>query len=138
MLIVGLPFAVVAGWTLGAPAVRSAALGVTGNVDGTGGLGAAPARKGSTPDPMDGYTARPPRATAAPTMSLPAPVTPAGVVTTTVTVVATVPAPTMTTSPPPDYPQPPVPTPTSVDTPPVPTPTSASPSETPSPSVSGS
>ena len=134
LLIVGLPFAVVAGWTLGAPTVRSAALGVTGDVDGTGGLGAAPVRKGSTPDPV-----LPPRAAKAPADPVAAPPTPAGGVTTTVTVVASVPAPVATTTSPPQLTQPPVPTPTSIDnTPPVPTPTSESPSETPSPSASAS
>jgi hypothetical protein len=134
LVVVGLPFAVVAGWALGAPAARQAALGMTGMLDGTGALGAAPDRAGTTPAPTDGYQSRPPRATAAPATST-APSAPVNVVTTTVTVIATVTPPSATSSPPPLLTNPPVPTPTQiVDTPPVPTPTDASPSESPDPS----
>ncbi|MFC7528150.1 hypothetical protein [Actinoplanes sp. GCM10030250] len=139
LVIVGLPFAVVAGWALGSPSTFPTSLGVAGDTDGTGGLGAAPLRTTSTPgSPVshnDGYTARPPRATVAPTTTLPATVTPAGTVTTTVTVIATVTA-TGTTSPPPVLTMPPVPTPTQIiDTPPVPTPTSVPLSESADPST---
>ncbi|WP_127543623.1 hypothetical protein [Actinoplanes sp. OR16] len=142
LVIVGLPFAVVAGWALGAPAINAAALGLSGEPDGVGGLGAAPAPTSSTP--VGGYTARPPRATSLPATSTPPASAPsaAPAVTMTVTVVTSVPPPLVSASLPPLLTDPPVPTPTQITEDPDPSDAPPPPSETPAasltPSPSGS
>jgi hypothetical protein len=141
LVVVGLPFAIVTGWALGAPVITPGALGTASEPNGVGGLGAAPATSVPDQGSAGGYTAHPPRATTAPGSSAPATATSAGpAVTMTVTVTTSVPPPlVVTSSPPPLLTNPPVPTPTHIvddpdpsDTPP------AIPSETPSPSVSPS
>ncbi|MDI6103927.1 hypothetical protein QLQ12_35465 [Actinoplanes sp. NEAU-A12] len=134
-----MPFAVVAGWALGAPAAHPATLGATDSLDGVlgdGGLGSAP-QEAARPRDTAGYTARPPRATADPASSQPVPATGPSTVTSTVTVVAsaTAPSPTRTTDPP-LLTLPPVPTPTFVTEPPGPTETPPAPSATGSPASS--
>ncbi|PWK46762.1 hypothetical protein BC793_109333 [Actinoplanes xinjiangensis] len=113
LLVVGLPFAVVAGWALGAPTVRQATLGASGlggPLGGDGALGSAP---GSGHRPAGNSPARP-RPTADPASSQPVPATGPRTVTTTVTVVRTAgPShPVESTDPP--LTDPPVPTPTQV------------------------
>lgn len=119
LVAVGLPFAAVAGWALGAPAAQPASLGATdslGGVLGDGGLGPAP-RDVTTSRNTVGYTARPPRATAGPVSSQPVPVSGPSTVTTTVTVVTSEPPSPVQTTDPPLLTLPPVPTPTFVTDP---------------------
>jgi hypothetical protein len=113
LLVVGLPFAVVAGWALGAPTLREATLGASalgGPLGGNGAFGSAP---GSGHHP--GVSTTRPRATADPSGSLPAPATGPTVVTTTVTVIRTAdPSSPVESTDPPLLTNPPVPTPTQV------------------------
>lgn len=113
LVLVGLPFAVVAGWALGAPAVRQAALGATSDLGGDGAFGSAPG-SGHHAGAPGVSTARQPRATADPTGSMPVPATGPSTVTATVTVVRTAGPnkPVEKTDPP--LTDPPVPTPTQV------------------------
>jgi hypothetical protein len=131
LVVVGLPFAVVAGWALGAPAVGPATLGAADSLDGVhgdGGLGSAP--HGAAQSRDSGYTARPPRATADPASAQPVPVTGPSTVTSTVTVVATTTPSSAQTTDPPLLTLPPVPTPTFVTDPPMPSDTPPAPSAT--------
>ncbi|KHD72519.1 hypothetical protein MB27_39415 [Actinoplanes utahensis] len=134
MVIVGLPFAVVTGWALGAPAVRPAAFGGDGTLHGADRIGSAPRKTSPPRDSPAGYTARPPRSTAVPPRATVPAAVPSTVVTTvtTVTIVQSVPVPPASTTDPPLLTLPPVPTPTQVapsgpaETPPVPTATTTS------------
>jgi hypothetical protein len=111
LVVVGLPFAVVAGWALGAPALRQAALGAASDLGGDGAFGSAPG-SGHRPGVS---TARQPRATADPASSMPVPVTGPRTVTATVTVVRTAgPSYPVEKTDPPLLTDPPVPTPTQV------------------------
>lgn len=137
LVIVGLPFAVVAGWALGAPASRTAATGALAEPGGTGGLGAAPVTGVPVRDRASSRHRHSParaadRPTAPPATST-AVNTPAATV--TVTVVTSVPPPLVTSAPPPPLTDPPVPTPTHIVEPPSPSPTTETPSATPSRSV---
>ncbi|MEV0896813.1 hypothetical protein [Actinoplanes sp. NPDC049802] len=140
-MVLGLPFAVVAGWALGAPSARQTTLGAPngplgpGAIGGDGGLGAAPAETSPTRDRAPGYTARPPRVTADPLPASSVPAAGPSTVTAIVTVVqSATPAPAETTDPP--LTAPPVPTPTQPDQPASPSATPPSPSTTAAPSGS--
>jgi hypothetical protein len=139
LVAIGLPFAVVTGWALGAPAGRQTTLGaadIDGSVNGDGGLGSAPG--GTTParDGSDGYKTRPPRATADPVTSQPVPATGPSTVTAVVTVTRTA-VPSSPVQPAdPQLTNPPVPTPTQVSSPPDPSATPPVPTPTQSPSAS--
>ncbi|GAA0418859.1 hypothetical protein Aca07nite_05600 [Actinoplanes capillaceus] len=138
LVVLGLPFAVVAGWALGAPVARQAGLGAPdgpGAILGDGGLGAAPGGAAPTRDSAAGYTARPPRGTPDPVPSLSAPAAGPATVIATVTVVQSVPVPPVETTDPP-LTAPPVPTPTQPDPPPSPSATPSSPSASATPSAS--
>jgi hypothetical protein len=116
LVVVGLPFAVVAGWALGAPALRPATLGASGlgSPIGDGAFGSAPGA-GHRPAATAGYPARPPRATADPAGSQPVPATGPSTVTATVTVIRTAgPSFPVEKTDPPLLTNPPVPTPTQV------------------------
>lgn len=137
LVVVGLPFAVVAGWALGAPVVQPATLGAADSLDGVlgnGGLGSAP--HGAAQSRDSGYTARPPRATADPASTRPVPATGPSTVTSTVTIVATTTPSSAQTTDPPLLTLPPVPTPTFVTDPPVPSATPPVPSATDDPASS--
>ncbi|MEU8656612.1 hypothetical protein [Actinoplanes philippinensis] len=117
LLVVGLPFAVVTGWALGAPAVTQATLGASGlggPLGGDGALGSAPGAGNPGGPAAGGFTAGPPRATADPVHTKPAPTTGPSTVTATVTVTRTADPrfPVESTDPP--LTNPPVPTPTQV------------------------
>ncbi|WP_433792369.1 hypothetical protein [Actinoplanes sp. CA-252034] len=113
LLVLGLPFAVVAGWALGAPTVTQASLGASefgGPLGGDGALGSAP---GAGHHGGAGSTA--PRATADPADLKPTPATGPSTVTATVTVVRTAdPSFPVESTDPPLLTDPPVPTPTQV------------------------
>ncbi|MFD1371414.1 hypothetical protein [Actinoplanes sichuanensis] len=114
LLVVGLPFAVVAGWALGAPAAREATIGASGPGGPLGGDGALGSAPGHQPGGTAVAPARP-RTTADPTGS-PVPATGPSTVTATVTVVRTA-DPTrrpVESTDPPLLTNPPVPTPTKV------------------------
>ncbi|WP_430780615.1 hypothetical protein [Actinoplanes sp. G11-F43] len=136
-MVLGLPFAVVTGWALGAPSAQQATLDAHkgfGGLVGDGGIGSAPI--GSTPTRDTGYAGRPPRATADPVVSPTVPTVGPTIVTTTVTVIHSVPPQPTGTTGPPLLTDPPVPTPTMVTDPPSPSETPPSPSATSTPSVS--
>ncbi|BCY15189.1 hypothetical protein L3i22_102770 [Actinoplanes sp. L3-i22] len=126
LVAIGLPFAVVVGWAMGTPVVRTDSALDSGGAGGSGGLGVAPGR---TRPATAGYAGRPADAGPSPVV-----VVSSTVITKTVTVAASAPPATVpTSSPPPILSMPPVPTPTQVTGPPDPTPT---PSETLAPTAS--
>jgi hypothetical protein len=126
VVAIGLPFAVVVGWAMGTPVVRTDSALSAGGAGGSDGLGLAPGR---TRPGTAGYAGRPADAGPSPVV-----VVSSTVITKTVTVTASAPPPTASaSSPPPIVNMPPVPTPTQVTGPPDPTPT---PSESLAPSAS--
>ncbi|WP_146168981.1 hypothetical protein [Actinoplanes italicus] len=138
-MAIGLPFAVVTGWALGAPADRQTTLGaadIDGPFYGDGGLGSAPGGTDPARTGSDGYTARPPRATADPAASQPVPASGPSTVTTVVTVTRTAVPSSPVQSTDPQLTNPPVPTPTQVSSPPDPSETPPVPTPTQNPSAS--
>ncbi|MDR6324931.1 hypothetical protein [Actinoplanes couchii] len=124
MVIAGLPFAGVAGWALGAPAGRPAALGAQtglGDPRGEGGIGSAPI--GATSDGGAGSATggAGPRVTADPGQPAATPSGGPTVVVTTVTVIRPADPETTRSTRPPRLTEPPVPTPTRITDPPGPT-----------------
>ncbi|MEU4160283.1 hypothetical protein [Actinoplanes sp. NPDC026670] len=113
LLVVGLPFAVVAGWALGAPAARKANIGASALGSPLGGDGAFGSAPGHRPGGAAAAPARP-RTTADPASS-PVPAAGPSTVTATVTVVRTAdPTRPVESTDPPLFTDPPVPTPTQV------------------------
>ncbi|MFC3992134.1 hypothetical protein [Actinoplanes siamensis] len=128
VLLIGLPFAVVVGWALGTPIVRTVAAPETRGAGGSGALGVSP---DPTETSTGGYATHAPRPAGGD--HSPIVVVNSTVITKTVTVAASPPpaAPPASTIPP-IVSMPPVPTPTQITGPPEPTPT---PSESPSESA---